>query len=227
MTEVLNVSPRGLHELLSDAARTAGTDFTLPMLNGILLQVEGEGSEAKLVATSTNRFVLGQAHMPASGLMPTTFLALDRVKQLLRILKPYEKSAGMQCEIRRGAGDFTVAIAGDLVLPAVSVTVPIADVKTDFPKVNHLLPKAEDAKPGGQVAFNPRYLSTFCAIAKGRATELRMVPGAPEKPQLLLIGDAYRALIMPVRTQEKVVDEWYSPDSGREKAPAKPSASAA
>jgi hypothetical protein len=220
-SETLTVGPAALHELLADLLRTAGTDYTLPMLYGVLLQVEPKDDNASaLVGTSTNRFVLGQASTDTNGRMQTTFLALDRVKQLLNILKPYSRSNDMRCEVTRAADAMTVRLPGDIFLPELSVTLPIADMSPDFPKVGHLLPKPEDATPGGQVAFNPRYLSTFCAIAKGRNTEVRMVPGASDKPQLVLIGDSYRALIMPVRNQQSPDPNWVTPDSGREKAKA-------
>lgn len=224
--QLLTVSPAALHELLSDVARTAGTDFTLPMLNGILLQVEETDTGKVLVGTSTNRFVLGQASIPAKGEMETTFLALDRVKQLLAILKPYVKSGDMSCEVKREADKLSLSLPGDLVLPAVSVTVPISDQKVDFPKVSHFLPTAAEAKPGAQVALNPRFMSAFCAIAKGRNENLRLIPGAPDKPQLVLIGESYRALIMPVRSQESPDTAWFVPAGERERAAKKLASSA-
>lgn len=223
---VMNVSPAALHELLGDVSRTAGTDFTLPMLNGILLQVEVTDSGKALVGTSTNRFALGQASIPATGEMETTFLALDRVKQLLALLRPYVKSGDMSCEVKREADKLTLVLPGDLVLPALSVTVPLSDQKTDFPKVGHLLPTATEAKPGAQVALNPRLMSAFCAIAKARNENLRFIPGAPDKPQLVLIGENYRALIMPVRSQERPDTAWYLPAPERERAAKKLAASA-
>lgn len=223
----ITVKPDALHQMLSDLSRTASKSFDIPILNGVLLQVEETDSGKSFVGTSTNRFVLGQAQIAAEGAMEPMFLELDRVGQLIRILKPYAKSGDMSCQVERVADTVTLYLAGDLILPALSVTIPVADLRTDFPKVAHLLPTADSAKPGGQVAFNPRYLSVFCAIAKERGENMKIFPNAPEKPQLIQIGEDYRALIMPLRNEKTTDVTWVLPASGREASKETAAASAA
>lgn len=196
---MLTVNPSGLHGMLTDLSRSAGIDVTMPMLNGILLHADTKDDATVMVGTSTDRFRFGQAHEPASGEMPPTFVRMAQVKQLLDALKPYVRTHDLLCEVTVDERvKLTLKLPGDLVLPAVTITVHCSD-DSDFPKAAKILDIAP-IEGVGQVGFNPAYVAAFSAIAKRRNEHLRIdVSHEAEKPSLFYIGDRYRALLSPVR----------------------------
>lgn len=196
---MLTVNPSELHGLLIDLSRSAGTDSTMPMLNGILLHSDVKDDATVLVGSSTDRFRFGQAHTSASGEIPPTFVRMAQVRQLLDALKPYVRTHDLLSEVTvTERAKLTVKLPGDLVLPAVTITVHCSD-DSDFPKAEKILGIAP-IEGDGQVGFNPAYIAAFSAIAKRRNEHLRIdVSHSSEKPSLFYIGDRYRALLSPVR----------------------------
>lgn len=196
---MLTVNPSCLHGMLTDLSRSAGTDTTLPMLNGILLHSDVKGDAAVLVGTSTDRFRFAQAHEPATGEIPATYVRLAQVRQLLDALKPYVRTHDLLCEVTVDERvKLTLKLPGDLVLPAVTITVHCSD-DSDFPKAAKILDNAATSGEG-QLAFSPAYVAAFSAIAKRRNEHLRIESSYAEgKPSLFYIGDRYRGLLMPVR----------------------------
>jgi hypothetical protein len=210
---MLTVNPAELHGLLTDVLRTAGPDVTMPMLNGLLLHVETEGDSTVLVGSSTDRFRFGQAHVPATGEIPATFVKASSVKQLLTALQPYGKTHDLLCEVTvTERVKLTLRLPGDMVLPAVTITVHVEGDK-DFPKVAKIAEMAP-TEGAGPVAFNGSMLSAFVAIAKRRGEYLRFdVSHAVAKPSLIYIGERYRGLLMPLRPEQasKPIASMYIP----------------
>lgn len=196
---MLTVNPSGLHGMLTDLSRSAGGDVTMPMLNGILLHADTKADSTVLVGTSTDRFRFGQAHEPASGEIPPTFVRMAQVRQLLDALKPYVRTHDLLCEVTVDERvKLTLKLPGDLVLPAVTITVHCSD-DSDFPKTTKIL-GITPIEGTGQVGFNPAYIAAFSAIAKRRGESLRIdVSHSGEKPSLFYVGDRYRALLSPMR----------------------------
>lgn len=202
---MLTVNPAELHGLLIDVLRTASPDRVMPMLNGILLHVDTKEDATVLVGTSTDRFRLGQAHMPTTGEIPPTFVGSAQVKQLLDTLKPYMKTHDLLCEVTvTERVKLTLKLPGDIVLPAVTITVHCED-DSSFPKSAKVM-ESEIVTGDGQKAFNPAYVASFAAIAKRRNEYLRVEVSYTNKPTVFYVGTQYRGLLMPVRTstQEEI-----------------------
>ena len=195
---MLTVNPSELHGLLTDVLRTAGADRTLPMLNGLLLHSDVKDDTTVLVGTSTDRFRLGQAHIPATGEIPPTFVSAAQVKQLLDTLKPYVKTHDLLSEVTvTERTKLTLKLPGDIVLPAVTITVHCED-DSGFPKSAKVM-GTELVTGSGQLGFNPAYVASFAAIAKRRGENLRVEMSYTTKPSVFYIGTQYRGLLMPVR----------------------------
>jgi hypothetical protein len=198
---MLTVNPAELHGMLTDLSRTAGTDSTLPMLNGILLHVDTKVDSTVLVGSSTDRLRFGQAHAPATGEIPATFVSMAQVRQLLDTLKPYSRTHDLLAEVTvEDRVKLTVKLPGDLVLPAVTITVHCSD-DSDFPKAAKIL-DTQVVEGIGQLGFNPAYVAAFSAIAKRRNEHLRIDVSHDHKPSMFYVGDRYRALLMPVRLHD-------------------------
>lgn len=221
---MLTVNPSELHGMLTDLQRTAGSDWTMPMLDGVLLYAASSDDGRVLVGTSTNRFVLGHAIAPATGDLPETFIPNVQVKQLLSALKNYSRTPDLLCELIPGDGLLTMKLPGDVVLPAMTVTVKLGD-KVNFPQVANIFTR--DIEPGeGTISFNPRYMAAFCAIARRRNEDLRIELSHADKkhagsPSRIFIGESYKGIFMPIRQQGEKFAPTYLPPSQQRKEPAK------
>ena len=223
---MLTVNPSELHGMLTDLLRTSGTNSDLPAIDGVLLHSEAAGDATVLVGTSTDRFRLGQAHAPATGEMPPTFVKSTSVKQLLAALKPYVRTHDLLSEVTVNERvKLTLKLPGDIVLPAVTITVHCAD-DGDFPKVSKIT-DIQTVAGEGPIAFNGAYLATFAAIAKRRGEYLRFdVSHAESKPSLFFIGERYRGLLMPLRRDQagKPIAPVFVPPAEKPKTDTEPAA---
>jgi hypothetical protein len=71
-----------------------------------------------------------------------------------------------------------------------------------FPRWQLLLPKADDAElSGGAVGFDPAQLAVFAKVARPKGTPMVLHFHGPTRPVLVTIGERFRGLIMPVRTE--------------------------
>ncbi|AUI56756.1 hypothetical protein [Amycolatopsis sp. BJA-103] len=175
--------------MLTDTMRTSGTDKTLPMLCGVLLHTPARRSV--LVATSTDRFTLGQAHAPANGRIPDVWIPLADAKRILAVIK----AGGL-------GGDLAVAVHPDhrvvFTTATVSATITGDGLSPTFPPIGELFNEAA-AKPTRETMLSPAYLKRFSEIAKTRGQFLTVQMQDRHKPVHITIGDRYRGLIMPVR----------------------------
>lgn len=182
--------------MLTDTIRTSGTDQTLPMICGVLLHTPPRKSV--LVATSTDRFTLGQAHAPTVGRIPDVWIPLVDAKRILTVIK----AGGFD-------GDLAIAVHPDdritFTTNTVSATITSHGPAPAFPPVGELFNEAA-AKPTRETILSPAYLKRFSDIAKSRGEYLAVQMQDRHKPVHLVIGDRYRGLIMPVHPSKKVTD---------------------
>ena len=142
-----------LQGLLADIIRFAGDDPTLPMLNGVLLHTVKHNGGVLLVATATDRFVMAQTHIDATGVLPKEcFIRLGDVRRLLALLK----LASNLVELSVTGDAFAVAGSG--------VQCSVTLERSDFPKVAEIMSKTYDTE-SGPVRFNARLLERFTAVA--------------------------------------------------------------
>lgn len=221
----LTVDPAEFHGLLVDLMRSASDDSALPMINGVLLHLADHDGTKVLVGTSTNRFLAAQAFINAGGDLAPLWLDLSRVKQIVAILKPYTRANNLLTELSIADDKLVVRQPGDIVLPAVSITVPVGDQHDSFPKMAKLFAPDEDAATGDAVTFDPRWLSVPLAVAKRRGERFTFTTVRVKKANFVQVGERYRALLMPVNESAASVPFFAPPHDTTE--PARPEAVAA
>lgn len=184
--------------MLTDTIRTSGTDQVLPMICGVLLHTATVARKPVLVATSTDRFTLGQAHAPTVGRIPDVWIPLADAKRILTVIK----AGGID-------GDLGIAVHTDhrvvFTTDTVSATVTGDGLTPAFPPVGELFNETA-AKPTAETMLSPAYLKRFSDIAKARGEYLAVQMQDRHKPVHITIGDRYRGLIMPVRAPASIAD---------------------
>lgn len=195
---LLTVDGADLIGLLADLRRTASDDCTLPMINGVHLHVAHRDGQTFLVGTSTNRYILGQAHVPASGDMPETFIPGESLGQLLSIAPRSLRKGGSLCEVRTRAGLVTIAVAALPGLSNLSLTVEARPEK-DFAKRTHQMLAPEPGDPTDEFDVDHRWLSVFVQIARSRRENLRLRVVGVNKQVIVQIGDRFQGALMPRR----------------------------
>lgn len=192
------VDTAALLGLLTDIARTASTDDVMPMINGVLLHTASHDKTPVLVATSTDRFHLGQAHIECTGGIPESFVRLDDIKRLIAVLKPLAHGESL---LEISAADNALAFNVD----GMAMTLPTSEELPKWPKIGPLF--STDRNSAEQhTAIAPRLMATMTAVAKARGESLRIQFQGANRPVIVLIGDAYRALVMPVRVSDRQAD---------------------
>jgi hypothetical protein len=198
-TDTTTVTAGELRAMLVDAARTAGDDPTLPMLRGVLLHTAPKGDGTVLVATSTDRFMLGQIHIPAQGsLAHEVFVDLDSVKRAVKLLALANPAGNVNLSI---VDDTVTLRASDLSMafetyaPTVG---PGAQRVPDFPQFAKIFDSKLNTEERN-VAIGPGLFATVAAIAKSRGEQIRFQVQGERRPVVFEIGEQYRGLVMPQR----------------------------
>jgi DNA-binding transcriptional MerR regulator len=151
-----------------DAVRFAvGTDPDLPVLTGVLLDVDGDG--VRLVATDRHRMALGRAAGRVDGpatrvLAPVAFV--DEVRALL------DAGAGTSPEAHLTVADGTISVS------VAGRTVDAAALPYDFPDYRRLLRAAPDDAPTHRLTVDADALRSALASADAPVVTRRH-DGAP------------------------------------------------
>ena len=193
----LTLKAHALHTVMSDALAFAGTDATIPALNGIRLETVQRGETVDIIAVATDRFTLGVSRVDGSGdILPGFNLALPDAKNVARIAKT----------VARMQDSRTVDIETDECTQNVvfvfssgeSVTVRTSD--HEFPRWRQLLPTDDEgmADDVSGIGYTPEYLAKFAKVAASKRNPMRFFPRAM-KPGVVMVGDDFMGIIMPVK----------------------------
>lgn len=186
-----------LRTLLTDLARSAATDETLPAINGVLLHTDTTGEQPLLVGTSTDRFVMAQAHIDVlSGQLPETFVFVPDLQLLLTALAPRE-----DIDDDVGEGNVRLLRAGNTLTLYRDQVVRIDLWDMEFPPIRQHFAPQPGARQSTQLA--PEYLQMFAEIAASRgAPAVALTIQDDATPVLVHIGERYRAVVM--RTADRL-----------------------
>lgn len=229
------IPTRQLVGLLADLLLTASTDPELPALSAVLLHsdrgewaIEEDDADGEplidlvptdlLVGTSTNRYVMGQAHVPAEGQFHRAVLiSASDAKAVVSVFKPLVSSLGREITHRTVlelAGDVLTATEDPRQVPAgLSVHMPVLD--TDgFPAAgveNALQPDPTipvgDAdgvvvEPSYGTGINPVYLHALATIGKRRKMLVAWYRHHQSRAMVAEVGAGYRCVIRPAELDE-------------------------
>lgn len=224
-----SINEAALAKLLGDIALTADSDPTVhPAFGGVLLHTADDEGSPVLVATSSNRYVASQGHLPCSGELPgPVFLSLPHVRAIEQHLATSRNEYGSSvCEECGRRGDCVSCDRDDFVPPrmvelavspkggrlavrvipangaraeGVSITVPVAKSTILPPSVVELLGKPDGLEPvPGPVVLNPEFVRALAAVPS-RFEALHITGFGPGEPCLVQVGENYRAVVMPMR----------------------------
>lgn len=185
--------------LLTNVARAAGTDDFIPSINGVLLHGAVHDGKPVLVATATDRFILIQASVDATGEpLPEVFVSLPEVKRVAAVLKALPRDSKLLEVAAPGGGVASFSARGASVEVEPS---PAAKDWGGFPDLAKLfeVPELAEGVEANKVALNGVYLTKLTAMAKALGEHMRVETHGPSRVVHVLVGERYRALIMPVR----------------------------
>lgn len=234
----ITIATRQLVGMLSDLMLTAGTDPDHPQTMGVLLHTtDGEFvmdqppesdetplidsiESALLVGTSTDTFVVGQAHWPIEtdgplGWLHPAFIPLSDARAVVSAFKPLVSSLGREtthrCELELSAGRLTVREDPGQVPCGLTVWFPVGDGEA-FPKVTDRMqpdPTVQETGRDGEVVetsygtgFSARHLETFGKIGKRRQMPVAVYRHHQRAPVVVEIGASYRAAVSTLELDE-------------------------
>lgn len=199
-----------LVRLLASAAWTALEDPVLPLLHGVRLHTDWDELAPRLVATSTDRYVIGQGYISAEWSAPwSVFVPLPAVRRIVATLRA---ESGGRVElvlgedgltVRRAEGGASSSRREDRVggrqrrrRPR-SVTVDVEQCRWPSEVDEWLLAEPPVGGPSGVCA-----LAGDQAYRLGRIADLMNQPVAvngygPDRPMRVRIGNCFRAVVHP------------------------------
>lgn len=230
---------RMLVGMLTDLLLTASTDADSPDIGGVLLHTcdgefvsdepDAEDDEEPLigavptkllVGTTTDRYVIGQAHMPIESDGPLGWLDLvfvDRgdAKAVITEFGERQKQAGKKmlhrCELNVSGGTLTVREDPILFPGGLRMAFAVGDGE-NFPPVAERMqpdPTVIEVGPDGEridsaygTGFSPVHLEKFVKIGKRRQMPLAMYRHHHRRTVVVEIGASYRAAVNPYQLDE-------------------------
>lgn len=187
--------------LLTNVARAAFTDDYLPMLNGVLLHGDVHDGKPVLVATGTDRFIIVQASIDATGgPLPEVLVPLAEVKRVAVVLRSLPKSTTL-LEVNALADGTAVFAARNASVTTESAAANNAGERPQFVDFRALFEpqKAAEGDDPTRFAVSPLHLTRIAAIAKAYGEAMRIQMFGPVNPAHVLIGERCRAMVMPMR----------------------------
>ena len=193
----LTLKAHALHTVMSDAIVFAGDGATIPVLNGIRLETVQRGAIVDVIAVSTDRFTLGVSRADGSGdILPGFNLAASDAKNIVRIAKTVARMQSYRTvDIETADDDLNV-----MFVFSTGETVTVRKSDHEFPRWRQLFP-TDDAGMADDVSgigYTPEYLAKFGKVAASKRNPMRFFPRAA-KPGVVMIGDDFMGIIMPVR----------------------------
>lgn len=240
----VDVSTRHLVGLLQDLARTACKDKTLPGVYGILLHsdhteirfesTDDEGGaplieEAPsdvLIGTSTTTRIVGQAHVPCTGMFhKVVLISTMDAKAIVDVFAPLIKSLGTDTHMTQmilSGETLTVSEDPDLVPGGNVLSVHVMDSE-NFPvgvaKVmapdQHAVVKVAGKDGGETKVIQPSYgtglfhehLAAVAAISKRRGMPIVWYRSHQKRGIVVTVGMGFRALLSPVPLDSETGEE--------------------
>jgi hypothetical protein len=184
-----------LHRVITEAKNFAGRDATSPMLQNVRI----EATETQLLAVATDRFMLGASRADYTGEAFTVSIEGQQVDALMRMAKTASRDMQWrEVNIERRDDDSDSVIEFRFNSGEALTVTPSAH---EFPKYGQLIPtttllETESPHESTVIGFNAANLAKFAKIDGAHAMR---VYSRGDKPTVVLIGDDFAGLIMPVR----------------------------
>lgn len=206
---MIRIPTRGLVDHLTDLALTAADPADSGATAGVLLHTtrghhgDAPGQVDLLVGTSTDRTVLGHAHVGCSGQDAPMLWPIAAVRDVIAVLKPKGKDPEHFTEISREGDEVTIAEDPDLFDEGARFTFGVLDpVEWPTDTAHRLLSEIAMTPPEGskqaaaRMDFHPSRLVPFTKIASRRGELLQTFRYHHRLPMIVQIGDHYRGIVV-------------------------------
>lgn len=203
MPDSLTLTAEEFRDLITPVLPFASSDFMLPVLNGVRLEVVA----GWVTASATDRFRMGIKRIkPAAG-GPGSFAANVAAADLLRLLAIFKPQRGMPTELALSVEDEKLTVEAGGGFDFASARLSFALVSGDYPDLRRVI-LAALAKPqeAGLVGFDPTLLAAI-PRAVGRDTVVVRLGN----PTTFASSDqSFIGLLMPRRAvgMEAVFPDW-------------------
>jgi hypothetical protein len=187
---------------IQNVALFASKDVTLPALCAVHLTA----ARGTLRVEATDRYALAQERMPCTGRLDVLVdlkAAVAAAKTLTAALKPSRRMflavpPSIAITAEHGYVRFTLTGHVGPAMPVAAETVCGEYLARSDDKFGDLAELAKTCT--GEITFNSEYLARIAKVNGGdKYTYARFTVGTSHKPSIVHIGDAFRALVMPVR----------------------------
>lgn len=225
MSTTFEIQRRDLAQLLSTAMAFAHKDRTIPAINCIRLSIE----KGYLVAASTDRFRLGLARVLIDDQdivgksFPIGLLSLIDARKVISHVKTPVREQSLPAIVTFD----TDATPSTLTVDNYAAAFTVRLISADFPKVEEIVQTALAATPeAATVQVNGEYLATYKVAEWTRGDSLTVRTSSSNRPILILCGDHFIGIQMPIRMPESrgvVLESWatfFAPEPAPE--PEKP-----
>jgi DNA polymerase III sliding clamp (beta) subunit (PCNA family) len=192
-----------LARVIDDAAIFALRDTSIPIINAVQL----ESSPKRLIATATDRFVLGSAvtdYLDETGETWGAALSLAHAQMVSKLAKSTKTSmTDVTIKVEDGKAWFAFT-SGE------TLTVPTVDGTGKFPDWRKIIEsRAAEEGSTGTFGVNPQYLAKFGRVTDARRMVIKF--SGHNKPGLVNIGTQFVGVIMPFRLDENEA-KWEAPE---------------
>lgn len=211
----------------------------LPVLQSIHL----EGKGGYLLATATDRYILGISRTKVEG--ADGFQALVKLKDVRHILATFKSRKGIITSVTlttsgstADGNNLTVTLADGMFADADDLTARYGLIDGEFPKIAKLFTEWQPPTEVAGTGYNPAYLARFAHVADNRNVPVKVTPGSisgsaggKSFATIVQAGDYFLGAIMPVRLGAETVGDvadwtamYAEPKPAARKAPAKKTA---
>lgn len=182
------------------------SNFGLPVIESVYLTGKG----GYLIATATDRYVVGMARQKVEG--ADGFEALVKIKDVKHILATFKSRKDVFAKVtlatdgESGTASLTVALADGLFADADDLTARYSLIDGKFPGVAAIFREWKAPAEVTGTGYNPAYLAKFAHVTESRGEPIK-VTGGGLKPTIVQAGDYFLGAIMPVRLVDVAITE--------------------
>jgi hypothetical protein len=182
--------------LLADMVLTAGVDIGILSLDAVGFHAAKVGDKDVIVATSCNRYILGQAHIEFDGIFATALMRVADVKRLASALKKVGKFDAI-LRIEAHVDQFIFSCR------EFNLNVDVAFGQTlEIPSIDSLFKGRKQVPDRNVSTLGDRWLTILAAIGKRRKKGVQMTFNGASGNVTVAIGSQYRASIKAISMPE-------------------------
>ena len=199
MTTTIRTDARSLHAWLNPAIRTAASDDYVPVLHAVRIVVR----EGFAVATSTDRYVASMSRHELPENHGDDADVIVPVRELKKMLTLHKAVRSDNPDVTVTIADGRITMSGAITVSAELLGQPSASTPDIVALFHMKMQSAKDCPGMPPLGLNTGYLHRLGQTA-GPNQPAAIVPTGtkPSDPLLVVVGQHYVGLVMPVRLHD-------------------------